>query len=381
MRLVAEGAFWHEVLLLAVGRLVHLNGETARPLELIAELCPARPGETEVARRQAWLAAVGLLEMGLNRVCDNALGRELAERARHRMVELLRATHLSPATRAAAGNVLAFLGDPRFRADAWYLPDESLLGFVEIPAGPFRMGSDWKCDPLAEDEEGPQHAITLPRYYISRYPVTVAQFQSFIEESGHKPANEASMRGLSNRPVARVTWNEALEYCNCLTARLREWEGTPKPLATLLRRKDWRIVLPSEAEWEKAARGTDGRIYPWGNEADPNRANYRDTHIGERLSAVGCFPDGASPYGVEEMSGGVWEWTRSLWGDYPYPTSIGGQAGRENLMVRDEKNRVLRGGSCWVSQVGVRCAFRLLSGADYPWEWRPGFRVVLRPCR
>jgi hypothetical protein len=101
------------MVLLAVGRLIYLNGDTAKPLTLVAELCPARLENTEVAWRQAWLAGDVLLEMGRNRVRDSALGRELDERVRQRLIELLHTGYLSPVERAAAGNTLARLGDPR----------------------------------------------------------------------------------------------------------------------------------------------------------------------------------------------------------------------------------------------------------------------------
>ena len=122
--------------------MVYLNGETAKPLELVAELCPAQPDNMDVAWRQAWMAGDVLLEMGLNRVQDSALGRELLDRVRQRLVALLGGGHLSPVERVAAGSTLAHLVDTRFRADVWSLPIDDLLGFVKIPAGPFWMGSN-----------------------------------------------------------------------------------------------------------------------------------------------------------------------------------------------------------------------------------------------
>ena len=113
------------------------------------------------------------------------------------------------------------------------------------------------------------------------------------------------------------------------------------------------------------------RRYPWGDEADPNRANYRDTGIGT-TGAVGCFPGGASPYGVEDLSGDVWEWTRSLWGKYPYDPSDG----REK--IDDNDRRVLRGGSFGDDQWFVRCAARYRDFPDLHWDYF-GLRVGVVP--
>ena len=221
--------------------------------------------------------------------------------------------------------------------------------------------------------------MELPRYYLARYPVTVAQWRAFVQASDHTPRNAGSLQGLANHPVVFVSWHDALAYCDWLTARLRQWPGTPEPLAHLLRQEGWRVTLPSEAEWEKAARGTDGRRYPWGEAPDPNRANYADTQIGG-TSPVGCFSGGASPYGLEEMSGNVWEWTRSIWGPsyakmtfaYPYRSDDG----REQLQAADDMSRVLRGGAFWGGLRNVRCAPRDRYGARFVSHFI-GFRVAL----
>ena len=169
-----------------------------------------------------------------------------------------------------------------------------------------------------------------------------------------------------------MSWYEALAFTRWLTEYLQQ-EGV---LA-----EGWRVTFPSEAEWEKAARGADARIYPWGDELDPNRANYDDTGIGT-TSAVGCFPSGASPYSVEEMSGNVWEWTRSLWGkdwiksEFTYPYRP--HDGRENIQASDDYLRVLRGGSFNFSDNYVRAALRY-GFVPYFRIDRIGFRVVLLP--
>ena len=294
--------------------------------------------------------------------------------------------------RVSTGNALGYLGDPRFQANAWYLPDDPMLGFVEIPAGPFMMGSDPKRDPNAQADEQPQHEVTLPTYYIARYPVTVAQFNAFVDIKKHTPADTSSLRGLPNHPVVNITWNDALAYCDWLTEVLRQWPDTPPPLAGLLRQNNWQVTLPSEAEWEKAARGPlpsplqgEGagmRVYPWGDEFDPDKANTSETGIGS-TSAVGCFPAGASPYGLFDLSGNVWEWTRSLWGkeeqkpDFKYPYDPK-DVRREDLKAPQEIRRVLRGGAFDDHQWGARCASRLGVNPVYR-VWYGGFRVVVSP--
>jgi formylglycine-generating enzyme required for sulfatase activity len=310
------------------------------------------------------------------------------------LARLLAGGHLTARERAEAGNTLAQLGDPRFPEDAWSLPDEPLLGFIEISEGPFLMGSDREHDPDAYDDELPRHEITLPTYYMARYPVTQAQYRAFVDDTGRRPpkAEGESERPydwqegrpparLLNHPVVLVTWHDAVAYCDWLTQRLRTWDGIPGPLANLLRELGWVVRLPTEAEWEKATRGGDGRLYPWGDEFDAQKCNMFDTHIGS-TSAVGCFLGGANSYGVEDLSGNVWEWTRSLWGktymspDFKYPYDPGD--GREDQEAGNDVFRVVRGGSFLSNLMDVRCAYR--NGVFPDFRHRGyGFRVVLAP--
>src|SRR6185437_17051539 len=132
----------------------------------------------------------------------------------------------------------------------------------------------------------------------------------------------------------RVSWSDAMAY----VVWLAQLTGQP-----------WR--LPTEAEWEKAARGTDGRIYPWGDEFDKARCNTRESGIGT-TSPIGRYPNGESPYHVQDMTGNVWEWTSSLFQPYPYRKNDG----REN--INSTENRVLRGGSWDDNPLGTRAAFR-----------------------
>jgi formylglycine-generating enzyme required for sulfatase activity len=250
------------------------------------------------------------------------------------------------------------------------IPWDSMLGLpmVWVPPGPFLMGSDKNRDPQAYEDELPQHQVTLPGYWIGRYPVTVDQFRAFVESSRYEVGDKDSplvKLGKEDHPVVYVTWHRALAYCR--------WLSENRGLS---------VTLPSEAEWEKAARGTDGRIYPWGDEPpDESRCNYGGK-VGVRTPVGRYSPQGDSPYGCADMAGNGWEWTRSLWGkrlgepDFKYPYDT--EDGRENLEADDRVHRVVRGGAFDVGQRGVRCAYR--GGGDPSFgDDLIGFRIVVAP--
>jgi formylglycine-generating enzyme required for sulfatase activity len=229
---------------------------------------------------------------------------------------------------------------------------------VLIPAGEFLMGSDPEKDKDASDDEYPQHRLYLPDYSIAKTPVTNAQYLAFTQATyrdvpahwkGKKP-----LQGREDHPVVNVNRRDAVAYCTWLAG---------------VTGKAYR--LPSEAEWEKAARGTDGRIYPWGNEWDAKRCNTREGGKGD-TTPVGAYAQGASPYGVLDMAGNVWEWCHSLSRPYPYNAADG----REDS--EDEDVRVLRGGSFVYIAGTVRCAARYLDGPDFRVGFY-GFRIVLAP--
>jgi len=361
--------WWREVLLL-----VHGFAQADYPpfAKVYLEWLSGQSGGVRLAALE--LAGAALLD----------LEKPVADVIRHQAALLAGAladarVPAAPVQRARAGDTLARLGDPRFRADAWFLPDEPLLGFVEVKAGDFLMGSNPRVDSAAFEEEFDQHKVHLPRYYISKYPVTVAQFQAFVGESGREPEDAGCLKGLANHPVVSVTWYEGLKYCEWLTERLKDWNGTPEPLAGLIREQGWQVLLPSEAEWEKAARGSDGQIYPWAGEFESHRLNSWETGIRD-TTAVGSFPSGISPCGCLDMAGNVWEWTRSLWGkgnepDFKYPYK---RDERENLKASRDVRRVLRGGSFDGNRQFVRCPFRGWYNPDNRND-SIGFRVVVLP--
>jgi len=268
-----------------------------------------------------------------------------------------------------ARSVLAADAVTGFRQAAWYLADDELLGFVQIPEGVFRMGSNPALDRMAYENERwsssqRQGSLNLPDYYIARYELTVAQFNVFAQETSLPRGSLVSDQSATN-PVANVTWPEALAYARWLETKLRESDQTPLQLKQFLA-AGAHVTLPSEAEWEKAARGTDARIFPWGSQAETDFANY----AGSSVSAVGSFSCPDCAHGLADMSGNVWELTRSPMQAYPYDSSDDADNLGEDALW------VMRGGSYSDAVNNVRAAVR--GGVDPGVRNSTiGFRVVI----
>ena len=270
---------------------------------------------------------------------------------RQRVIDELLTTIAQPEValrvRIAAGEVLGYLGDPRPGA------------LVTVPAGEFLMG---------ESQE--QHKLYLPEYQIGKYPLTNAEFAAFIETGGYQEQQWWTERGWQqkekenwteprywndsrfntpNRPVVGVSWYECVAYCRWLSA---------EPGQT--------YRLPSEAEWEKAARGPDGRRYPWGDVFEAGRLNADEgEQVVRTTTPVGIYPTGISPSGAFDCAGNVWEWCATGWKGFskpkPYPYDVSEDEWSEKYLNRTNV-RVLRGGSWFVYADYARCARRSWSG-------------------
>jgi formylglycine-generating enzyme required for sulfatase activity len=264
------------------------------------------------------------------------------------------------------------------------------LEFVFVPGGEFRMGSDKTQDPDASDDEQPQHPVILSPFFIGKYPVTNAQFRAFVEAGGYdlnrssrfwsaagqdwrkntqrdQPAYWKDAKwNQPDHPVVGVSWFEAEAFCNWLQEALQAAGQLPA---------GQRLRLPGEAEWEKAARGTDCRIYPWGNKWDAGRCNTDEGKAG-KTTPVGAYPGGASPYGALDMAGNVWEWCLDWYDESIYATRSNAiTPPLDPLNLKPGAARVVRGGSWNDNRWDARCASR---GRLVPVDFylNVGFRVL-----
>lgn len=230
------------------------------------------------------------------------------------------------------------------------------LDLVRIPAGRFSMGSK-PNDSLSYANERPQSVISLPEFLIGRNPVTNRQYRVYIEATGYPPPRHwlggNVPAGKINHPVRWISWDNAAAFCRWasqVTGRM--------------------VRLPSEAEWEKAARGAHRYTWPWGNQLPDEKRCNCDEWIND-TTPVGMFnPQGNSPYGCTDMAGNVWEWTASLYRNYPYRSNDG----REDPESREQ--RTLRGGSFRNPGRLARCSCRHYDFPEFSSDLR-GFRVAL----
>ena len=345
-----EPSGWEETAILLAGMVPDLGG-------FVAELLPVHPV----------LAARCIAESGGVTPAPAPI-----RAVRERLARIATDPTASVRERAATGDALNAVGDERrgvgLRPDG--VPN---IEWCDVPAGAFTMGNTKQTDEMAFDDEEPQHSEPMPRAYrISKYPVTNSQFAAFVADGGYtekwrrcwtdagwkekgdrsEPEKWGGAYDLPNHPAVLISWYEAAAFCNWLSEKLGH-----------------RVGLPTEAQWEKAARGTDGRRYPWRGEITPDHANYDKTEIGS-TSAVGIFPRGASPYGLLDMSGNVWGWCATKWRDgYDEP---------EDNDPGGSDRRVLRGGSFSGDAGYVRCAVRVRYFPGYR-SGSFGFRVVASP--
>ena len=325
--------------------------------------------------------------------CINESGAVLAKATCEATLEQLREKWLprltdvhsdpEPQARAAIGRALGQLNlDNRENVTGVTRDGLPSIDWVEIHGGEFQYGAEKQADDPDWYTPAKPQRLTLPTFWMSRFPVTNAQFQTFLDDpKGYADArwfaglaaDEDERRieepgfNFPNHPRETVNWYQALAFCRWLSWRMGGGFD--------LKRVDkWAVRLPTEVEWERAARGVTGLIYPYGNEFKAEQGNVGETGIG-KTSAVGIFPDGKSPDGVLDMSGNVWEWCLS---EYRKP-EVKPQLDARKEKLNTDTNRVLRGGAWFYDNDFVRAVFRYYYSPGLR-HGDSGFRlVVARP--
>ncbi len=328
--------WWEESLQLYTG-LMNLERKK-RSNRVVQEIIEAGPGDSKEGKRLWLLGARALRDF-------QASKRDTAtiKLARQKMLNLME-SDTDERIRFQAGDILGYLGDPRLQKDTMVL----------VEAGEFIRGSKRR---QGEKRERPQKKIYLDSFMIGKYPVTNREFKEFVDDGGYQKKEFWTPEGWQwhekekifeprywhdrkwngpNFPVVGISWFEADAYCKWLSHKAGQ-----------------QYRLPTEAEWEKAARGTDGREYPWSNEFDKKKCNSRELGLG-RTSPVGMFPEGKSPYECLDMAGNVWEWCWDRFDDEYYEQS----PDRNPQGPSKGVFRVLRGGSWFHLPDLCRCAYR-----------------------
>ena len=221
---------------------------------------------------------------------------------------------------------------------------------VWVPAGEFTMGSE-DTDPDAGDDQKPAHKVYVDGYWIYKNDVTMAQFKAFCTATKRPLPKTPEFGRHDDHPVVDVSWDDAAAYA--------KWAG---------------VSLPTEAQWEDAARGTDGRKFPWGNDWDPSLCAHSYSRPGDRGSTevVGSFPKGASPYGALDMAGNVWNWCADYYDEHYYRVS----PSRNPTGPVSGVSHVLRGGSWhYCKELNFRVMYRFSNVPDYT-SYNIGFRCV-----
>lgn len=384
-----DGARWREVILLALGRMVRGDDVETAALWLQFMLIQyINLDSSDPARLRALLFVAECLEdmggkpalIGVQTVALPRLWQELAQG----LAESITAGDLDTGERVRAGAYLGMFGDPR--------PGicDLAFSFAEFAGGVFLIGNRWREHEVLErtfaehwlKDTRNNSDLLLPAFALARYPVTVAQFALFAQSGGYAPdakwwdASGAewlnSSRGRthwhdrqggrnSNHPVVDVSWYEAQAFCRWLSMH-EEYNSA-----------GYCYVLPSEAEWEFAARGLARRSFPWGNEPpDAARANFGGMYQG--TTAVGCFPQGATPEELYDLVGNVWEWTRSVAAGYPYEI----RPEREDPQCPAEHAFIVRGGGWTNLAPDLHASFRHRCTPDTHYSGL-GFRIARVP--
>lgn len=374
--------WWKESFILAVGSLAQISIEQA--FSLIDSLCPRDYNSRIISTEKDWsfaiLAGEALVEnIILNEETLPEFHKAKIERIQNWLTPLIERGELQAVRRSVAGRILGLIGDCRNGIGIINgLPD---IVFCKIPEGKFYFGFESECN------ENPMNTEFLPEYYIAKYEITNLQYDTFLNANDGYQKNEnwsndgLLWRGsrtssdkvegdfsLPNHPRVLISWFEAEAFCNWFTKRvigcnencyINLYDSFSKQISRVKIPPDYCFRLPTGAEFEKAARGNDRRIYPWGNSIQTEHANYKETGIG-KTCAVGLFPKGESVYGVHDICGNVFEWCSDEWKE---------QGDKET-------HRTVRGGGYTSLSDDLTCSYKRKHRQD-TYHTDDGFRIVL----